>query len=431
MSWDLVESVKNQANIKVVGVGGGGGNAVRHMINSDVDGVEFICTNTDAQALDGAQNTTILQIGTDITKGLGAGADPAVGRSAALEDKELIESALKGADMVFIAAGMGGGTGTGAAPIIAQIAKDLGILTIAVVSRPFRFEGKKRKMFADEGIRELHQYVDSLITIPNDKLLTVLPKDVQVLDAFAAVDNVLKGAVQGIADLIYRPGHINVDFADVRTVMREMGMAMMGTGTATGADRARKAAEAAIKSPLLEDINLDGARGILVNISAGTDLALAEFSEVGEAVEEFAADDASVVIGTVLDPDMGEEIKVTVVATGLVDTMQSNLSIPDTRGIAQGKAVGHGGTEHSGIDYTKYNTPAINRAGEPPVFGQDAQAYRQASEPVGAQSGMFENPPVQAEPPVSEAVSNPDLENLDKTATDYLDVPAFVRRMAN
>lgn len=431
MSWDLVESVKNQANIKVIGVGGGGGNAVSHMINSDVDGVEFICTNTDAQALDGAQNTTILQIGTDITKGLGAGADPAVGRSAALEDKELIESALKGADMVFIAAGMGGGTGTGAAPIIAQIAKDLGILTIAVVSRPFRFEGKKRKVYADEGIRELHQYVDSLITIPNDKLLTVLPKDVQVLDAFAAVDNVLKGAVQGIADLIYRPGHINVDFADVRTVMREMGMAMMGTGTATGADRARKAAESAIKSPLLEDINLDGARGILVNISAGTDLALAEFSEVGEAVEEFAADDASVVIGTVLDPDMGDEIKVTVVATGLVDTMQANLPLPEQRGVNAGNAVARGGAEHAGIDYAQYNSPAINRSAEPPVFGQDVRTQRAPGEHLASQAGMFENPPAAAESPVSEAVSNPDLQNLDKTATDYLDVPAFVRRMAN
>lgn len=441
MSWDLVESVKNQANIKVIGVGGGGGNAVHHMIQSGVDGVEFICTNTDAQALDGAERTTILQIGTEITKGLGAGADPSVGRSAALEDKELIESALKGADMVFITAGMGGGTGTGAAPIIAQIAKDLGILTIAVVSRPFRFEGKKRKAFADEGIRELHQYVDSLITIPNDKLMTVLPKDVQVLDAFAAVDNVLKGAVQGIADLIYRPGYINVDFADVRTVMREMGMAMMGTGVATGADRARKAAEEAIRSPLLEDINLEGARGILVNISAGTDLGLAEFADVGEAVEEFAADDASVVIGTVLDPDMGEEIKVTVVATGLVDTRQSNLPLPERRTAGataeQGQAQARPGFENQGIDYGQYNSPAIGRTGQPPVFGQDnghqsagqaAHGYYDQTAPQARQDQHAGQAP---DVPVFEATSNPDAPNADKTATDYLDVPAFVRRMAN
>ena len=425
MSWDLVESVKNQANIKVVGVGGGGGNAVRHMISSEVEGVEFICTNTDAQALDSAANTTILQIGTDITKGLGAGADPSVGRSAALEDKELIESALNGADMVFITAGMGGGTGTGAAPVVAQIAKDLGILTIAVVTRPFRFEGKKRKAFADEGIRELHQYVDSLITIPNDKLMTVLPKDVQVLEAFAAVDNVLKGAVQGIADLIYRPGHINVDFADVRTVMREMGMAMMGTGVASGADRARKAAESAIRSPLLEDINLDGARGILVNVSASEELGLAEFSEVGEAIEEFAADDATVVVGTVLDPDMGDELKVTVVATGLVDTMQANLPQPEAR-----KPAGqdYGSLELPGIDYGQYSSPAINRMGHNPAPRgagemQATQSHHAAPDAAAAQAA--------AEVPVFEAASNPDVQNVDKNATDYLDLPAFIRRMAN
>ena len=427
MSWDLVDSVKNLANIKVVGVGGGGGNAVRHMISSDVEGVEFICTNTDAQALDGAADTTILQIGTEITKGLGAGADPSVGRSAALEDKELIESALQGADMVFITAGMGGGTGTGAAPIVAQIAKDLGILTIAVVTRPFRFEGKKRKAFADEGIRELHQYVDSLITIPNDKLMTVLPKDVQVLEAFAAADNVLKGAVQGIADLIYRPGHMNVDFADVRTVMREMGMAMMGTGVASGADRARKAAEEAIHSPLLEDINLEGARGILVNVSANADLGLAEFSEVGAAIEEFAADDATVVVGTVLDPDMGDELKVTVVATGLVDTLQSNLPHPETRHAGPS---GQGSLEHTGIDYGQYSTPAINRQQQAAQTRGMGEAPSQ--QPQYATMGQANNVAhASAEVPVFEAASNPEAQNADKNATDYLDLPAFIRRMAN
>lgn len=433
MNWNFAESVKNHADIKVVGVGGGGGNAVQHMISCGVDGVEFICANTDAQALDGAERATILQIGTDITKGLGAGADPSVGRCAALEDRELIESALQGADMVFIAAGMGGGTGTGAAPIIAQIAKELGILTIAVVSRPFRFEGKKRKAFADEGIRELHQYVDSLITIPNDKLMTVLPKDVQMLEAFAAVDNVLKGAVQGIADLIYRPGHINVDFADVRTVMGEMGMAMMGTGVATGADRARNAAEEAIRSPLLEDINLEGARGILVNISAGTELGLAEFSDVGEAVEEFAADDASVVIGTVLDPEMGDEIKVTVVATGLVDSRQTNLPMPEQRN-ANANA-GHGALENPGIDYRQYNRPAFERSDQAPHYGQEhamdpGQNMRSQYDATLAQvSNQAQGRPDDV--PVFEQSANLEVQNIDKTATDLLDVPAFVRRMAN
>jgi len=435
MSWDLVESVQNQANIKVVGVGGGGGNAVRHMISSEVEGVEFICTNTDAQALDTAGHTTILQIGTEITKGLGAGADPSVGRSAALEDKELIESALKGADMVFITAGMGGGTGTGAAPIVAQIAKDLGILTIAVVTRPFRFEGKKRKAFADEGIRELHQYVDSLITIPNDKLMTVLPKDVQVLEAFAAVDNVLKGAVQGIADLIYRPGHMNVDFADVRTVMREMGMAMMGTGVATGADRARKAAEAAIRSPLLEDINLDGARGILVNVSASSDLGLAEFSEVGEAIEEFAADDATVVVGTVLDPEMGDELKVTVVATGLVDTMQTNLPKPEARLKPEANPntnpapAQQGGFNPTGIDYDVYSTPAVNRTSSHPAMQNSNDLTGQQAYYAANQEAVAAAP----EAPVFDvAASNPELQSTHKSAADYLDLPAFIRKkMAN
>ena len=261
--FELVDSIQQSAVIKVIGVGGGGGNAVKHMIANNVDGVEFICANTDAQALKDIDARTVLQLGNSMTKGLGAGANPEVGRQAALEDRERIAEVLRGADMVFIAAGMGGGTGTGGAPVVAEVARDLGILTVAVVTKPFPFEGRKRMAIAEAGIRELQDRVDSLITIPNEKLLAVLGKSTSLLDAFKAANNVLLGAVQGIADLIIRPGMINVDFADVRTVMSEMGMAMMGTGRATGENRAREAAEAAIRSPLLEDVNLQGALGIL------------------------------------------------------------------------------------------------------------------------------------------------------------------------
>ncbi|MBL6905155.1 MAG: cell division protein FtsZ, partial [Pseudomonadales bacterium] len=300
--FELVENVAQSAEIKVVGVGGGGGNAVHHMINNQVEGVEFICANTDAQALNNLKAKTILQMGSNITKGLGAGANPEIGRQAALEDRDEIAEILSGADMVFITAGMGGGTGTGAAPIVAEVAREMGILTVAIVTRPFPFEGKKRSKVAEEGIRLLTEQVDSLITIPNEKLLDVLGKEASLLDAFKAANDVLLGAVKGIADLIMNPGMINVDFADVKTVMSEMGMAMMGTGAAVGADRAREAAEAAIRSPLLEDVNLQGARGILVNITAGENLSLGEFSEVGDTIEEFASDDATVVVGTVIDP---------------------------------------------------------------------------------------------------------------------------------
>lgn len=315
--FELIDSVPSNAVIKVIGVGGGGGNAVKHMIENQVDGVDFICANTDAQALSDVASKTVLQLGGDITKGLGAGANPEIGRAAAMEDRERISEALKGADMVFITAGMGGGTGTGGAPVVAEVARELGILTVAVVTRPFAFEGKKRVNIAQEGLSELEQHVDSLITIPNEKLLEVLGQNTSLLDAFREANDVLLGAVQGIADLIIRPGMINVDFADVRTVMSEMGMAMMGTGYAKGENRARMAAEKAISSPLLDDIDLRGARGILVNITAGFDLSLGEFSEVGETVEEFASEEATVVVGTVIDPSMKEEIKVTVVATGL------------------------------------------------------------------------------------------------------------------
>lgn len=315
--FELTESKPSSAVIKVFGVGGGGSNAVEQMLLENIAGVEFICANTDAQALKKSTAPTKLQLGGAITKGLGAGADPDIGRQSAEEDKEQIRELLSGSDMIFITAGMGGGTGTGAAPVIAQLAKEMGILTVAIVTKPFSFEGKVRMQIADEGIRTLGQYVDSLITIPNTKLLTVLGKSITLLNAFKAANNVLLGAVQGIADLITRPGLINVDFADVRTVMSEMGMAMMGTGVGTGENRARSAAEAAIASPLLEDVNLSGAKGILVNITAGLDMSIGEFEEVGETVKSFTSEGAVVVVGTVIDPEMRDEIRVTVVVTGL------------------------------------------------------------------------------------------------------------------
>ncbi len=315
--FELMDAYSQSAVIKVLGVGGGGGNAVKHMASCGIEGVDFICTNTDRQALQSSKVKTTLQIGCNITKGLGAGADPDVGRQAAMEDRDRIHEVVEGADMLFITAGLGGGTGTGAAPVIAQVAKELNILTVAVVTKPFDMEGAKRMSIADEGIVEIGRYVDSLITIPNEKLLTVLGSETTLLEAFKAANQVLQGAVQGIAELITRPGLINVDFADVRTVMAKMGMAMMGSGTATGEDRAREAAEAALSSPLLEDINLAGAQGILVNVTAGSDLSIGEFDEIGNTVKEFASDDATVVVGTVIDPDMTNNIRVTVVATGL------------------------------------------------------------------------------------------------------------------
>jgi cell division protein FtsZ len=315
--FELMDSYSQSAIIKVIGVGGGGGNAVQHMVEADIEGVDFICANTDAQALDSMNARTTLQLGGSITKGLGAGANPDIGRQAAMDDRDRIQEVIDGSDMLFITAGMGGGTGTGAAPVVAQVAKEMGILTVAVVTRPFPFEGVKRQDVAARGIHELGQYVDSLITIPNEKLLAVLGKEVSLLNAFKSANNVLLGAVQGIAELITRPGLINVDFADVRTVMSEMGMAMMGSGSASGDERAREAAEAAINSPLLEDVDLMGAHGILVNVTAGLDMSIGEFEEVGNTVKEFASDNATVVVGTVIDPDMHDELRVTVVATGL------------------------------------------------------------------------------------------------------------------
>lgn len=387
--YELVDNVPQNAVIKVIGVGGGGGNAVSHMLSSEIDGVDFVCANTDAQALRGMEARSVVQLGSQITKGLGAGANPNVGREAALEDRAQIENILQGADMVFITAGMGGGTGTGAAPIVAEVAREMGILTVAVVTKPFPFEGRKRMAIAEQGLKELAEHVDSLITIPNEKLLPVLGKNCSLLTAFSTANDVLLGAVQGIADLIIRPGMINVDFADVRTVMSEMGMAMMGTGISRGEDRAREAAEAAVRSPLLEDVDLRGAKGILVNITAGLDMNLGEFSEVGNTIEEFASDNATVVIGTVIDPEMSDELKVTVVATGLGQGYAQQIE-PTVKGVVN-------------------NT-----------------ARRQTTD--------------QMELPTVKDLSGDtgETENLDKQAASssegdigYLDIPAFLRRQAD
>ena len=382
--FELMDSFTQNAVIKVIGVGGGGGNAVQHMVTQNIEGVDFIVANTDAQALKACTARVTLQLGGNMTKGLGAGANPEIGRQSALEDRERIIETIQGADMLFITAGMGGGTGTGAAPVIAQIAKEMGILTVAVVTKPFPFEGKKRTSVAEAGIRELTEYVDSLITIPNDKLLSVLGKNITLLDAFRAANNVLQGAVQGIAELITRPGLINVDFADVRTVMSEMGMAMMGTGRARGADRARAAAEAAIGSPLLEDVNLTGARGILVNITAGLDLSIGEFEEVGNTVKAFASDNATVVVGTVIDPEMTDELRVTVVATGLERVGAAAAKVQEKPMRLIKKASGE-------VDYDHLDRPTVIRK---QAVGERYAAHSESS-------------------------------------LDYLDIPAFLRRQAD
>ncbi len=314
--FEIMEKDSQEAVIKVIGVGGCGGNAVEHMIAKNVSGVEFICANTDMQALKKSSAKTVLQIGTDITKGLGAGARPEIGRKAAIEDRDRIAEIIEGADMLFITAGMGGGTGTGAAPIIAEVAKEMGILTVAVVTKPFSFEGKRTKV-ATDGLEELSQHVDSLIIIPNEKLMQVLGEDVPFLEAFRAANDVLHNAVSGIAEVINIPGMVNVDFADVRTVMSEMGMAMMGSATASGIDRARIAAEQAVASPLLEDVNLANARGVLVNITSSTSFKMKEYYDVMNTIKAFTAEDATVIVGNVFDESMGDELRVTMVATGL------------------------------------------------------------------------------------------------------------------
>lgn len=359
--FELPENQNTNAVIKVIGVGGGGGNAIEHMINENVGGVDFVCANTDSQALRNSRAKTLLQLGEELTKGLGAGADPEVGRKAAEENREVIRDILSGADMVFLTAGMGGGTGTGATPIFAEIAKELGVLTVAVVTKPFIFEGRKRMLVANEGIKKLTANVDSLITIPNNKLLPVLGKNVSLLQAFKAANNVLLGAVQGIAELITKPGLINVDFADVRTVMAEMGMAMMGTANARGEGRARNAAEAAISSPLLEDVDLSGAGGVLVNITAGPDMSIGEFEEVGDVVKSFTSEDATVVVGTVIDPNMTDELRVTVVVTGLGGKGVEGVSVEDKNSSKKINAIELGKVDAPLVDHRKFDKSGASR----------------------------------------------------------------------
>ena len=402
--FELVDVDSQNAVIKVIGIGGGGGNAVTHMLNANIEGVDFICANTDAQALNNSEVTTTLQIGSSLTKGLGAGANPQIGHQAAMEDKDRIAEAIKGSDMIFITAGMGGGTGTGAAPVVAEVAKEQGILTVAVVTKPFPFEGEKRMKVAEMGIEELAKHVDSLITIPNEKLLSVLGKTTTLLDAFKAANDVLLNAVQGIAELITRPGLINVDFADVRTVMAEMGMAMMGSGCASGEERARKAAEAAVNCPLLDDFHLAGAKGVLVNITAGLDLGIGEFDEVGTTVKEFAREDATVVVGTVIDPEMHDELRVTVVATGLGDEEEVQISRPEMEVVAPPKTVIAQAEEAAPVE----EVPPAQMGGAKPYEGYEV--------PTAIRRRPDKNN-------LSGAVEKPDM--------DYLDIPAFLRRQAD
>jgi cell division protein FtsZ len=395
--YELMDTKPNNEVIKVIGVGGGGSNAVQHMLSANIDKVDFICANTDAQALKTSLVPITLQIGTNITKGLGAGANPDVGRQAAQEDIERIREVLQGADMVFITAGMGGGTGTGAAPVVAQLAREMGILTVGVVTKPFPFEGKKRMEVAKRGIDELRETVDSLIIIPNEKLLAVLGKSASLLDAFKAANEVLLGAVQGIAELITHPGLINVDFADVRTVMSAMGMAMMGTGRAVGDGRAREAAEAAIRSPLLENVNLAGAKGLLVNITGGLDITIGEFTEVGEIIQELAAEDATVKVGMAVDEEMRNELRVTIVATGLCQ------SAP----VAAKPSSSSRGREALSRETVARDYVNVRLMPTPETGGRHTEWPRQKA--------------------VGEVASEP-REPVDDLG--YLDIPAFLRRQA-
>ncbi|HTY50804.1 MAG TPA: cell division protein FtsZ [Steroidobacteraceae bacterium] len=398
--FELMDAYSQSAVIKVIGVGGVGGNAVAHMVTTGIEGVDFMCINTDAQALKHSKVKTSLQIGCNITKGLGAGADPEVGRQAAMEDRDRIVELVEGCDMLFITAGMGGGTGTGAAPVVAQVARELGILTVAVVTRPFEMEGNKRSLVAEHGLAELGKYCDSLITIPNQKLLTVLGAQTTLLDAFRSANQVLQGAVQGIAELITRPGLINVDFADVRTVMAETGMAMMGSGTASGEGRARSAAEAAVSSPLLEDINLSGAHGILVNVTAGMDLSIGEFQEVGNIVKQFASEDATVVVGTVIEPELSDMVRVTVVATGLGRPATAARATPPTLTARAAAA--------AAVSGQRENMHVVRRP--QPLSSSDYAA--------------LDKPTVQRKQAVGDGL------RVD-AGEDLLDIPAFLRRQAD
>ncbi len=413
--FELVEKMAPNAVIKVVGVGGGGGNAVAHMVSSSVDGVEFITANTDAQAIKNCGAKLQLQLGSNVTKGLGAGANPEVGRQAALEDREKIMDALQGADMVFITAGMGGGTGTGAAPVVAQLAKEMGILTVAVVTKPFPFEGRRRMQVALKGIDELSQHCDSLITIPNEKLITVLGRNATMIQAFRAANDVLLGAVQGIADLIVRPGLINVDFADVRTVMSEMGLAMMGTGHARGDDRAQAAAESAIQNPLLDDVNLAGANGILVNITAGPDFTMAEFDEVGRTIEGFASEDATVVIGTVLDPDMQDDVRVTVVATGLNRAVTRQAVRDDSR-------------DYGREPQRRPQVQLIHNQGK--RDGTTGMLIDEVADPFTPGNGISAALRGRSSGGTAEAQATPAVADFGNDSS-YLDIPAFLRRQAD
>ncbi len=435
--FDLVDTINDAPVIKLIGVGGGGSNAVQHMVAQGIEGVDFICANTDAQALKGMAAPTVLHIGQSITKGLGAGANPEVGRQAAMEDRDRIQDLIEGTDMLFITAGMGGGTGTGAIPVVAQIARELGVLTVAVVTRPFPFEGTKRMHVAQQGIDELRTHVDSLITIPNEKLLSVLGKNISLIDAFSAANDVLRGAVQGIAELITNPGLINVDFADVRTVMSEMGLAMMGSGIGRGDERATEAAEMAISSPLLEDIDLAGARGILVNITCGLDMAIGEFEEVGNVVRQFAADDATVVVGTAIDENLDGELRVTVVATGLG---QQQVGVGINRGKATGTngmhvvggnqaytsaGRGMGGQAGSGRPQTPLSAgrpstaPAGSPIGNSPYSDYQAPSARPSAPSRGSASTQAGGSPTGAG------------SNSNGGDMDLLDIPAFLRRQAD
>ena len=381
--WEIVEENKGTAVIKVVGVGGGGGNALQHMVESGIEGADFICINTDKQALDENKAANKFVLGLEVTKGLGAGADPSIGREAALEDRDRLTEMLKGTDMVFITAGMGGGTGTGAAPIVAQVAKELDILTVAVVTKPFELEGSKRMKIAQEGIQELIEEVDSLITIPNQKLLEVLGEDCAMIEAFKEANEVLAGAVKGITDIIIRPGLINVDFADVKTVMSERGTAMMGTGVGSGPERGRLAAEKAVESKLLEDISLKDAKGVLVNITAGTEITLGEIRAVGDCIERFADKDALIVTGAVIDKSIGNDIVVTVIATGL--------------GTANNTAI---------VEVPRLQPRGINERDPLPL----SEAARR----------LLENP--------SSTESDPAHDNKEEKENDnFLDIPSFVR----
>ena len=421
--FELVDSINDAPVIKLVGVGGGGSNAVQHMVQSGIEGVDFICANTDAQALKGMAAQTVLHIGQSITKGLGAGANPEIGRQAAMEDRERIQDLIEGTGMLFITAGMGGGTGTGAIPVVAQIAREMGVLTVAVVTKPFPFEGNKRMRTAEAGIEELRGQVDSLITIPNEKLLSVLGKNISLLDAFRAANDVLRGAVQGIAELITNPGLINVDFADVRTVMSEMGLAMMGSGIGRGDDRATEAAEMAISSPLLEDIDLAGARGILVNITAGLDMAIGEFEEVGNVVRQFAADDATVVVGTAIDEGLEGELRVTVVATGLGQEQKAQLrtvqQAVQSRVAAAGGGAQYGAQQYGGGSTAGAGGPAqaapspYGNYEKPTVIRKTARGNSQGVSQGSGHAGQGK----------SAGNSGHDVE--------YLDIPAFLRRQAD